>query len=76
MRTVVVYRAKRVNSDSGQDRVFLVWKLVTESGIGFEEIHFSTVDGDPTDPGQYTELGFEFQVHVSPEYAGDPRPVV
>lgn len=71
MRTVVVYRGKRTRPEDGKgdDRWFLIWKLVAESGIGFEEIHYTTLSGDPTDPGEYTELGFEFTAKSVP---GDP----
>jgi hypothetical protein len=64
VRTVAVYRARRTRE---RGFIVLVWKLVAESGIGFEEIHYTDTDGSPVDPGEHEETGFEFAVQVHPD---------
>lgn len=57
MRTIAVWNAKITrDGDEPQQRRgirFLVWRVTTVSGIGFEEEHFTGSDGlDPFDPGR------------------------
>lgn len=55
----------RAVPEPGKEREFYIWKLVAESGVGFEEIHYSGPAGDPIDPGQHYDRGVLFTVPVA-----------